>query len=132
LKLCPDARFKDEAGFTLIETLIALAILALMLASVGGAIATAVKGTRTIDQRVAIAAASDTLLAEFVAQRSLVPGRQSGEIAGSRWQADISPAEGTVAGTGRWARLLITLRMQGQNGQSVRFSTIRLVPGAPP
>ena len=42
------------AGFTLIEALVALAIVAAVLASIGAVIATTVKGTRSIDQRLAL------------------------------------------------------------------------------
>ena len=54
--------FDDDAGFTLIEALVALAIVATVLAPVGAMIATTVKGTRSIDQRLALAGTAETLL----------------------------------------------------------------------
>ena len=42
-----------ERGFTLIEALVALAIIAAVLTSIGMVIGTTVRGTRAIDQRLA-------------------------------------------------------------------------------
>ncbi|MCJ9707365.1 type II secretion system protein J, partial [Bradyrhizobium sp. SHOUNA76] len=54
----------DSAGFTLIEALVALAIIAVVLGTIGSVIATTVKGTRAIDQRLALAGTAETLLAD--------------------------------------------------------------------
>ena len=78
------------AGFTLIEALVALAIVAAVLGSIGTVIATTVKATRAIDQRLALAGAAETLLAALPARNLLKPGRQSGE-----------PAERDVQAMGR-------------------------------
>ena len=79
------------AGFTLIETLVALAIIAIVLGTIGSVIATTAKGTRSIDQRLALAGTAETLLADLPARAVLKPGRQSGELAGSRWRLDVAP-----------------------------------------
>ena len=83
----------DVAGFTLIEALVALAIVAAVLSSIGAVIATSVKGTRSIDQRLALTGAAETLLAELPARNLLKPGRLSGELAGHRWRIDVSPMD---------------------------------------
>ena len=89
-KSCSDG----EAGFTLIEALVALAIVAAVLGSIGAVIATTVKGTRSIDQRLALTGAAETLLASIPARDLLKPGRQSGELAGHRWRIDVAPMNG--------------------------------------
>ncbi len=81
------------AGFTLIEALVALAIVAAVLGTIGSVIATTVKGTRSIDQRLALSGTAETLLAALPVRSLLKPGRQSGETAGHRWRIDVSPVK---------------------------------------
>jgi general secretion pathway protein I len=117
------------AGFTLIEALVALAIIAAVLSSIGAVIATTVKGTRSIDQRLALAGAAETLLAALPARGLLKPGRQSGELAGHRWQIDVSPMHvAEVPPTSPFIPLAINMRMQAPDGPAIQVTTVRLVP----
>ena len=122
----------DVAGFTLIEVLVALAIVAAVLSSIGAVIATSVKGTRSIDQRLALTGAAETLLAELPARNLLKPGRQSGELAGHRWRIDVSPMNTSVADDApqnpRFVPLAVTLRLQAPDGPAIQLTTVRLVP----
>ena len=120
------------AGFTLIEALVALAIVAAVLSSIGAVIATTVKGTRSIDQRLALAGTAETLMATLPPRALLKPGRQSGEIAGHRWRIDISPMNVAVAGdapqTQSFVPLAVNLRLQAPGGPAMQVTTVRLVP----
>jgi general secretion pathway protein I len=120
------------AGFTLIEVLVALAIVAAVLASIGAVIATTVKGTRSIDQRLVLTGAAETLLAALPARNLLKPGRQSGELAGNRWRIDVAPlnlADPIDAPQGRhFVPLAINLRLQMPGGPALQLTTVRLVP----
>ena len=84
---CSDA----TRGFTLIEALVALAIIAAVLSSIGAVIGVTVKGTRAIDQRLALTGAAETVFAALPDRNALKPGRQSGELAGHRWRIDVAP-----------------------------------------
>ena len=126
-KSCSD----DTAGFTLIEALVALAIVAAVLASIGAVIATTVKGTRSIDQRLALIGAAETLLAALPARNLLKPGSQSGELAGHRWRIDIAPLNMTareVSQTSRFIPLAVILRLQAPSGPAIQATTVRLAP----
>jgi len=129
-KSCSDG----TAGFTLIEALVALAIVAAVLSSIGAVIATTVKGTRSIDQRLALTGAAETLLAALPARNLLKPGRQSGEMAGHRWRIDVSPLNAAVAGeapqTQRFVPLAVNMRLQAPGGPAIQMTTVRLVPKA--
>jgi general secretion pathway protein I len=129
-KSCSDG----VAGFTLIEALVALAIVAAVLASIGAVIATTVKGTRSIDQRLALTGAAETLLAELPARNLLKPGRQSGELAGHRWRIDVAPMNvadaGAAAQTRRFVPLAVNMRLQAPGGPAMQVTTVRLVPKA--
>ena len=124
----------DVAGFTLIEVLVALAIVAAVLSSIGAVIATSVKGTRSIDQRLALTGAAETLLAELPARNLLKPGRQSGELAGHRWRIDVSPMDTSAADDApqnpRFTPLAVTMRLQAPDGPAIQLTTVRLVPKA--
>jgi general secretion pathway protein I len=126
-KSCSDG----TAGFTLIEALVALAIIAAVLSSIGAVIATTVKGTRSIDQRLALTGAAETLLAALPARNLLKPGRQSGELAGHRWRIDIAPMNVAVqegAQGARFVPLAVNMRMQAPGGPAIQLTTVRLVP----
>jgi len=125
----------DAAGFTLIEVLVALAIVAAMLSSIGAVIATSVKGTRSIDQRLALTGAAETLLAELPARNLLKAGRQSGELAGHRWRIDVSAMNTSATNddapqNSRFVPLAVTMRLQAPNGPAIQLTTVRLVPRA--
>ncbi len=125
----------DIAGFTLIEALVALAIVAAVLSPIAAVIATSVKGTRSIDQRLALTGAAETLLAELPARDLLKAGRQSGELAGQRWRIDVSPANTSAANDDaqqntRFVPLAVTMRLQAPNGPAIQLTTVRLVPRA--
>ena len=118
-------------GFTLIEALVALAIIAAVLSSIGAVIGTTVKGTRSIDQRLALTGAAETLLAALPARNLLKPGRQSGELAGHRWRIDVAPlnmAAPDVAQTRPFVPLAVSMRMQAPGGPAIQVVTVRIVP----
>ena len=124
---CSDGR----AGFTLIEALVALAIIAAVLSSIGSVIATTVKGTRSIDQRLELTGAAETLLAALPARNLLKPGRQSGELAGHRWRIDVAPMNVAVRESepgARFVPLAVSMRLQAPGGPAIQFTTVRLVP----
>jgi general secretion pathway protein I len=122
----------DTRGFTLIEALVALAIVAAVLGTIGTVIATTVKGTRGIDQRLALGGTAETLLVGLPARGLLKPGRQSGELSGHRWRIDVSPMNVAVATdapqTGRFVPLAVTMRLQSPGGAAMQVTTVRLVP----
>jgi general secretion pathway protein I len=123
---------EGAAGFTLIEALVALAIIATVLSSIGAVIATTVKGTRSIDQRLALTGTAETLLASLPARGILKPGRQSGELAGHRWRIDVAPLNvaADARPTQRFVPLAVNMRLQAPGGPAIQLTTVRLVPRA--
>ena len=119
----------SEKGFTLIEALVALAIIAAVLSSIGAVIGTTVRGTRSIDQRLALSGAAETVLAALPARNALKPGRQSGELAGHRWRLDVAPLNAAAdTSQGRFVPLAVNMRMQAPGGPAIQVTTVRLVP----
>ncbi|MFK4658899.1 general secretion pathway protein I [Bradyrhizobium japonicum] len=120
----------DAAGFTLIEALVALAIIAVVLGTIGSVIATTAKGTRSIDQRLVLSGTAERLLADLPARGLLKPGRQSGELAGSRWRVDVAPMNvvGGNPATDRFVPMAVNLRLQRADGSAIEITTVKLVP----
>ena len=121
---------KRVQGFTLIEALVALAIIAAVLSSIGAVIGTTVKGTKSIDQRLALTGAAETVFAALPARNALKPGRQSGELAGHRWRVDVAPliAAATEGSQPRFVPLVVNMRVQAPGGPAIQVTTVRLVP----
>jgi general secretion pathway protein I len=130
LKLSQRRRYSGTSGFTLIEALVALAIVVVALAAMGSLIATVVKGTRSASQRVALTATAETLLNELPARNAIVLGRQSGEYGGTRWTVDISPMLSAGVEAGRWTPFLISIQLRAPNGPTMKLTTVRLVAAA--
>lgn len=119
----------DENGFTLIEALVALAVVAAVLGSIGSAIATTVRGTRAIDDRLALAGTAEALLTALPARETLKIGRQSGRTAGFVWRIDVTPMPiGETAQAGRWRPVAVDIRVNKPDGGAIRMKTVRLIP----
>jgi general secretion pathway protein I len=119
------------AGFTLIEVVVAIAVLALVLGAIGAAVGTTVKGMRSVDQKLPLLETAQSLLATLPDRDALRPGVQSGRTGDVRWRADIAPLNGAIAdapASDKWLLLLVTVTVQGSDGPPVRLDTIRLVP----
>ena len=123
-------RKRSERGFTLIEALVALAIIAAVLSAIGGVIGVSVRGTRSIDAKLALSGAADSVLASLPARNALQVGRQTGELAGHRWRIDVAPIANAApdAPPSRFVPMAVNMRMQGPNGAAIQVTTVRLVP----
>src|SRR5437879_12791556 len=84
------------AGFTLIEVLVALAIVTVSLSSIGALIATTVRGTRSIESHFTRLETARAVLAALPDREQLVPGNSSGEVNGYRWRMNVSPYAANV------------------------------------
>lgn len=111
----------------------ALAIVAAVLGSIGSVIATTVRGTRAIDQRIALTGVTESLLATLPPRGLLKPGRQTGETAGYRWMIEVAPlnAASRDEPAPAWLPLAINMRLQSPTGAVSRLTTVRLVKAGP-
>lgn len=125
------SRSRHVAGFTLIEVLVALAVVATSLSAIGGVIATTVRGARGLEDHLAIAGIVETLLAGLVDPNFSLVGSSTGEVSGDRWRMDVSPLPDvlTDASAGsRWIALSVVIRVQTFRGATLQVNTVRLVP----
>jgi len=130
--LCPPADLDapgNNAGFTLIEALVALAVIAVSLAVIGSVVAANVRGTITVAQRISLLETARSLLTALPDRGDLTPGNTSGEMGGNRWRIDVLPfAADFVDPTQptKWAPLDVVIRVQAPSGEMVRLDTVRL------
>lgn len=83
---------RGEQGFTLIEALVALLILAIASAGIIGAIETQVDTTRGLEQRAAALWVAENQLAELrLAGRAPAAAGATVEMLGAPWQVTVTP-----------------------------------------
>ena len=91
-----------SAGFTIIEVLIALAVIAVCLAAIGTVVGVTSRGVRSLEQRVALVEVARSVAASLPphSDRAVVPA--AGEILGHRWQIDVRRRRGPAVAS--WNR----------------------------
>jgi len=133
--LCPPADLDapgNNAGFTLIEALVALAVIAVSLAVIGSVVAANVRGTITVAQRISLLETARSLLTALPDRGDLTPGNTSGEMGGNRWRIDVLPfAADFVDPTQptKWIPLDVVIRVKAPSGEMLRLDTVRLRAG---
>ena len=121
-----------SAGFTLIEVLVALAVLAVSLTAIGSLVATNIRATRALDQRLALVATTRAILTGLPDREELAVSNSAGEIAGHRWRLDLLPFVADFVDPRRataWVPQAVVLRVQSPAGQVLRVDTVRLRRG---
>jgi general secretion pathway protein I len=128
-RLTPRKRGGAEAGFTLIEVLVALGVLAVALAAIGSLMATTVRGTRSIDSHVTLVETARSIMTGLPDRNQLAIGNFSGEIAEHKWRTDvlpfISPNVDQQLVT-PWTPQRVVVRVQSPAGAILQIETIRL------
>ncbi len=92
------------AGFTLIEVLIALAIIAVALTAIGSLMAATVRGTHAIDRHLSLVETARAVEAALPDRAALAVGDLSGSIGGNRWRVDVAPLISNLVDPCRAAR----------------------------
>ncbi len=118
-----------SAGFTIIEVLIALAVIAVCLAAIGTVVGVTSRGVRALEQRVALVEVARSVAASLPphSARAVVPG--TGEILGHRWQVDLAPWIGgdvVEQPNSPWSPQTVTIRVRSPSGAVLALQTVRL------
>ncbi|CCE06487.1 General secretion pathway protein I precursor [Bradyrhizobium sp. STM 3843] len=123
---------RPDAGFTIIEVLIALAIVAVSIVAIGQVMSTNARGVRALENHVALVQSAQTVLATAIPQRSaLAPGTLNGRTGDTRWQIDIGPVgEDWIVDKDdvNWVPELVKVRVRGPAGGMITLETVRLMP----
>ena len=117
-----------EGGFTMIEAVVALALVAVVLAAIGSLVATNARGARALEQHVALMETARLIAAGIPRSGQPLPDDLAGEVSGYRWQMRVSPfvGEDSVIPEARFVPQRIELRVKSPSGAIASFETVRL------
>ena len=117
------------AGFTLIEALVALSIVAIVMAAIGILIASTARGVRSIDGHLTRLETARTVITALPDRGQLARGAFSGMIANHPWRVAVSPFATDSVGqepSTRWVPQVVVVNVGSPSGAAMRISTIRL------
>jgi general secretion pathway protein I len=124
---------RGEAGFTLVEVLIALAVVAIAIVAIGSVMSTNARGVRSLEDHVALIQTARMVLATGIPPRKdLAPGSVAGEIRNYRWQVNIGPVGGgwvVDSADAAWIPELVKVRVRSPSGAAIDLETVRLMRG---
>jgi general secretion pathway protein I len=122
-------RRQAAGGFTLVEVLVALAVIAVLLASIGSLIAGSVRGARSIDQHLALVEIARAIETGLPSRNELKVGRLSGEVSGHRWNVDVTPFIANNVDPRLptpWVPQALVITVRSPEGAMLLVNTVRL------
>ena len=119
-----------EAGFTIIEVLVALAIVAASLASIGALIATSARGSRVLERHAELIATMRAVVSALPKREQLAAGDFAGELAGHSYRVNLLPF--AVSGidpvsSSPWTPRTVVTTVRSATGAEFQLATVRLV-----
>jgi len=133
--LCRSADLEDASGgFTLIEAIVALGVMAAGLAAIGALANSNFRATLHAERHLAQIEAARMILTGLPGRRALPFGRFAGSLDGYEWRID-STAVATGARTAdgsAWTPQGIALLVRSPSGGTIEIDTIRLHRQAKP
>jgi general secretion pathway protein I len=122
-----------QKGFTLIEALVSLAVLAISLAAIGGLAASSARSGLYVERHLAEVETTQAIFAGLPDRKDLAESG-TGETAGHAWRVDVSPFLADFIdpkAASAWSPRQIVVSVQSPSGAVLRFQTVRLVKNAP-
>lgn len=121
---------RPTAGFTIIEALVALAIVAVSVVAIGALMGSTARGARQLERHVALVQATyNALWFSFPSRSPLTSDSQSGQSMEHVWRADVEPfAMDIGAPTAKvlWVPQKIRLKVKSSSGATIDLETVRL------
>jgi general secretion pathway protein I len=115
------------AGFTLIEALAALGVMAAGLAAVGALANSSLRAELYVEGHLIEIETARMIMTGLPGRAALPFGRLTGSLDSHRWRIDSTPVSATVKGdTSLWTPQGIALLVRSPSGATVEIDTIRL------
>ena len=122
------SRHPREAGFTIIEALVALAIVAVALAAIGKLIATSARGASVLARHFELIETARSIESTLPA-REYLAGSSTGEHAGYHWRLDVVPFAMAGIDPGLpspWVPQTMVITLRSPSGPAFQLTTVRL------
>jgi general secretion pathway protein I len=132
LKLSREARPEigdKNAGFTILEVLVAITVVATSLTAIGMLTGATTRGVRSLEQHVALVETTRAVVAALPSRNQLSTGEFTGDLDGSRWRIGVSPFFGDAAALSPdspWAPATISIQVRSPSGAALNLQTVRL------
>jgi general secretion pathway protein I len=120
---------RTTAGFTLIEVLVALSVVAISLAAIGSLIAVTTRGARAVGLHLTLVETARAIITGLPDRDQLEFGNLAGESAGHRWRVDVLPFYADFVDPQAptlWIPQTIAVRVQSPGGKVLQVNTVRL------
>ena len=116
-----------SAGFTLLETLVALAICGLVIGTLAPMFAMNARRVRSVDDRLAVIGAGHRLLETLPSREQMTEGVRNGMMDGVRWRLEATalPLNSEVDQAQPWIPYKLVIELSA-NDFTRRIETIRL------
>jgi general secretion pathway protein I len=118
-----------RSGFTLIEALVALAVIAISLAAIGSLVAGSVRATLVVDDRLSVLETARSVLTALPDREQIALGKLTGQIGENHWRIDVLPFTADFVDPDRgsqWTPQAIVIRVESPMGDTLRLDTVRL------
>jgi general secretion pathway protein I len=119
------------AGFTIIEVLIALAVVAVSIVAIGSVMSTNARGVRSLEQHVTLMQTVRSVMAVDVPPRAQIGGGTwSGKTNDHGWRIDVSPMGDEWGAAGdkvTWIPALVRIQVRSPSGAVMDVRTVRLM-----
>ena len=122
-----------DAGFTIIEVLVALAVLAVSIVAIGSVMSTNVRGVRSLEQHVTLLQTVRSVMAAEVPSRAEIGfGTWSGRTNDHQWRIDVGPMSkewNAASEDVAWIPALVRIQVRSPTGAVMDLRTVRLMHG---
>ena len=122
---------RHDAGFTIIEVVVALAVVAVSVLAIGSVMSTNVRGVRSLEQHVTLMQTVRSIMtAEIPPRAELGFGALSGKVSDYQWKVDVGPMgeDWSVPGADvAWIPALVTVQVRSPTGAVSVLNTVRLM-----
>jgi general secretion pathway protein I len=116
-----------------VEVVVALVVFSTSIISIGALVASSVRGTRALEQHVALVETSRAIRTGLPNREQLNAGVMSGDIAGHEWRVDVRPFPVNVGDRpAQWVPLRVVMKVRSPTGSMMEIETVRLQKRAPP